>query len=1126
MIATLGFSSDAVQQFVAGAFAWMLRATWQAGVLAILVLLAIALLRRRLSARGRCLLWSIVLARLLLPPLPEWRPTLWPSLHTPLAVTDAITRPQSPTDRQPSQIIEPQTQPLPTPFVQPHQIDEQRVAELRAELAAMPDDPVDSAMAGNVQPIPPAAPTLASRISTIAAIAWRAAPWLWLGGVVALTARVVWASTRLARAVRKLLPVQDAPFFALARQCAAEMGLRRLPMICAADDLPGPALAGVWRPRLLVPRHVLASFPQSELRLMLLHELAHVRRRDVLANWLLYALQVLHWFNPVLRAALRRARADRELACDETVLATSRRGSRAAALDDRRAYGHALLRLAEHFSCAPAPAPAALPAAGAVGILEDQRHLERRIVMILRFNPTSSRWPAIVAGGALLLAGIALTDAAEPAAAPKPAPAQAAQTAAESVRPASSDVATALEGAPPAADVAAGAPVAGEGLAPPPAVPGAADPRAADEAKILEFRLQARQAELNMMEARLARAKQAYEAGAATASEVEEAQAQIAKSKADVAEAEYLVQRAKRGATGGLTGAVALRGDIAAGGGGGGGGGGIVFDPNTGRVWELKVAQKEAELKRANSQYERMRALASQNDVSAAELDRVEAELAKAKAELEEVRVEAERYKAGRQTTTSGPEGGGVAFGGGLGGGTTTAGRGGIETRDGTGRGRGGFGGGFGGGGGIASAAPAHDDSVVQDADAQRLDAQTAERLRKPMKLHLNSGDLQTAIQSVREATGVDIIVDRTALGSDAFRGPPQVDNLFIEQPTPAAQVLTWILRNAGGDSLGYAIDQGAVLISTRAQLDRLTVTRVYDVADLMVMGHESAESVGDLIAAVVAPGSWGRIRTIRQFGSRLLITQTQPNHAQVEKLLSLLRTKASSGPRGRGGGGGGGMMGPAGDGAVNPAGDEMAPAGGEMGPTGIGSGMNPIFNRANGSSEAQAKAAAARGVSLNHMRQILLAAIAYAGQHDGELPRHFPDDIRSFLAGNSDDCLANPRIPGKKIGYVWTGTTGKLSDLPNPSTTVLLQEAEDVRDGFGLGYADGHVEFVRRGAGGRGGDGGDGGGNNNRSNGRGNRGRTDGANEAGNHAPATPDNSNGPLPYNPPTGASPAGRQ
>jgi beta-lactamase regulating signal transducer with metallopeptidase domain len=60
----------------------------------------------------------------------------------------------------------------------------------------------------------------------------------------------------------------------------------------------------------------LRSFSTEELRFVFLHELAHVRRRDILMSWLMALLQVVHWFNPLVWFAFSRWRADRELACD------------------------------------------------------------------------------------------------------------------------------------------------------------------------------------------------------------------------------------------------------------------------------------------------------------------------------------------------------------------------------------------------------------------------------------------------------------------------------------------------------------------------------------------------------------------------------------------------------------------------------------------------------------------------------------------------------------------------------------------------------------------------------------------------------------------------------------------
>jgi hypothetical protein len=63
---------------------------------------------------------------------------------------------------------------------------------------------------------------------------------------------------------------------------------------------------------------------------VLLHELAHLRRRDPLTNGLLVLAQSVHWFNPLARFAVARCRAERELACDAVVMAAG-----AAAAPDR-----------------------------------------------------------------------------------------------------------------------------------------------------------------------------------------------------------------------------------------------------------------------------------------------------------------------------------------------------------------------------------------------------------------------------------------------------------------------------------------------------------------------------------------------------------------------------------------------------------------------------------------------------------------------------------------------------------------------------------------------------------------------------------------------------------------------
>jgi hypothetical protein len=122
----------------------------------------------------------------------------------------------------------------------------------------------------------------------------------------------------------------------------------------------------------------------------------HVKRRDVLLNWLLIGVQALHWFNPAVWLALRRLRADRELVCDAAVLALLKPA-------ERHAYGSTLIKLAEQL-----PQVGRSPLApGLVPILSHKPEIERRITMIAKHKPT--RRAVTLASAVLTLIMLALT---------------------------------------------------------------------------------------------------------------------------------------------------------------------------------------------------------------------------------------------------------------------------------------------------------------------------------------------------------------------------------------------------------------------------------------------------------------------------------------------------------------------------------------------------------------------------------------------------------------------------------------------------------------------------------------------------------------------------------------------
>ena len=353
-----------------GAAVW--RASWQASVLAVLVVAVQLVFGNRISARWRHAMWMLVLVRLALPVVPS----------SPVSVFNLAP------GKAPATHAEPE-------------VDRAMVA-WTTNLAVKAGAPL---AASRIEPSYVAKPQAAGPVAS--RDLWAGWPQVlatvWAMGAVLLGLRIGWATWRVSRTLRKLHLVDDAAVHDVLRATAAELRVRRLPLLLAGDGLFSPALVGFVRPKLLVPRDLLETFDPAELRLIFLHELAHLKRRDVAINWAATVLTVLHWLNPIAWLVVWRLRLERELACDELVMSRT-------SDTDRRAYGHTIVKLLETFSRTGGAAARPLPAGG-VGILEGKAQMKRRITMIAQFARNSRAWTAVAVVLVLALALVALTDA-------------------------------------------------------------------------------------------------------------------------------------------------------------------------------------------------------------------------------------------------------------------------------------------------------------------------------------------------------------------------------------------------------------------------------------------------------------------------------------------------------------------------------------------------------------------------------------------------------------------------------------------------------------------------------------------------------------------------------------------
>jgi beta-lactamase regulating signal transducer with metallopeptidase domain len=147
----------------------------------------------------------------------------------------------------------------------------------------------------------------------------------WLLGATALLARAVTSQLRTRAVVRRATRVASASWLDAIQRAAAGHSVE----IKVSSELDSPAVMGLFHPTIVVPREAL-DWSLERCRLVLVHELAHIRHRDVLVQAVADLACALHWGNPLVWICARRLRMEREIAADDAVLAAGVQPSRYA----------------------------------------------------------------------------------------------------------------------------------------------------------------------------------------------------------------------------------------------------------------------------------------------------------------------------------------------------------------------------------------------------------------------------------------------------------------------------------------------------------------------------------------------------------------------------------------------------------------------------------------------------------------------------------------------------------------------------------------------------------------------------------------------------------------------------
>ncbi len=300
--------------------AWLLETGGLLDVLAkaaliLLAAFAAAYLLRRASAAIRYQLWTVALVSVLALPLlsallPAWQVPLLPvdALEAGLAAAPAAAPPTAPV----------------APVRQGDGRNEIASSPAAAEAVSPPREASNGALRGTPVSWSSLPAPVTAFLASLSWSTWLAA--IWLAGTLFLLARLAVSTTAAWWITRHAEPLRGSRWAVTARAVQDRLGITSEVALVTSDKTTMPMAWGLLRPRVLLPREA-EDWPNERRRVVLLHEMAHLKRRDCQTLLLARLVTALYWVNPLAWVANRQMHAERERACDDLVLSAGTRGT-------------------------------------------------------------------------------------------------------------------------------------------------------------------------------------------------------------------------------------------------------------------------------------------------------------------------------------------------------------------------------------------------------------------------------------------------------------------------------------------------------------------------------------------------------------------------------------------------------------------------------------------------------------------------------------------------------------------------------------------------------------------------------------------------------------------------------
>lgn len=165
---------------------------------------------------------------------------------------------------------------------------------------------------------------------------------IWAIGVIVLSIKTIYGYVDLRKKVRKNAG-EDNELNEVLEVLKEKLQIKKKVKIKETNLVQSPMLMGEINPIILIPSNLKNKLSKKEIEFIILHELSHLKRKDVVILWLFKLVTIINFYNPLIRYSYKLMKEDCEKACDEYVLSKIEK-------DENINYGQTIIKVIENIN--------------------------------------------------------------------------------------------------------------------------------------------------------------------------------------------------------------------------------------------------------------------------------------------------------------------------------------------------------------------------------------------------------------------------------------------------------------------------------------------------------------------------------------------------------------------------------------------------------------------------------------------------------------------------------------------------------------------------------------------------------------------------------------------------------